>query len=60
METNKDLILGYRVIFPDAPSEDYPDVDSAWARREEYITKTRKIPYVRPIRPTDPEFRSKG
>ena len=39
-------ITGYRVFFPDAPPEDYPDVDAAWGRRTEYLEQTGQMPYV--------------
>lgn len=49
-------ITGYRVFFPDAPPEDYPDVDSAWKRRSEYIEQTGGLPYVHPLRLGGPEY----
>ena len=49
-------ITGYRVFFPDAPPEDYPDVDSAWARRCEYIKQTGQMPYVHTLRLGGPEY----
>jgi hypothetical protein len=41
-------ITGYRVFFHDPKMlpEDYPDVDSAWARRGEYYEQTGQMPYV--------------
>ena len=53
---NTPSILGYRVFFPDAPPEDFPDVETAWARREEYIKQTGQMPYVHSWREGGPEF----
>jgi hypothetical protein len=49
-------ITGYRVFFPDAPPEDFIDVDSAWSRRNYYIDQTGKIPYVHPLREGGPGY----
>ena len=49
-------ITGYRVFFPDAPPEDYPDVDSAWARRCQYMEQTGGPCYVHTLRLGGPEF----
>jgi len=48
-------ITGYRVFFPDCPPEDYPDVDSAWARKCEYEEATGTPPYVHTLRLGGPE-----
>lgn len=50
-------ITGYRVFFPDdnmAP-EDFPDVDSAWQRRCDYLGKTGQAPYVHTLYLGGPE-----
>ena len=52
-------IIGYRLFFPNNafPPEDYPDVDSAWARKEEYERDySGPPPYVHTIRLGGPEF----
>ena len=49
------LIIGYRVFFPDAPPEDYPDVDSAWNRRCEHLEQTGQMPYVHTLYLGGPE-----
>lgn len=45
-------ITGYRLIFSDSTKlpEDFPDVDSAWTRRCEYLKQTGDAPYVHPLR----------
>jgi hypothetical protein len=51
-------IVGYRLFFPNnaLPPEDYPDVDSAWARKTEYEEQFGAPPYVHTIRLGGPEF----
>lgn len=51
-------IIGYRVFFPDPEKlpEDFPDVESAWARRGKYAEATGQVPYVHPLREGEPEF----
>jgi len=49
-------ITGYRVFFPDAPPEDYSDVDSAWQRRCDYMEQTGKMPYIHTLRLGGPEY----
>jgi hypothetical protein len=56
METKQELILGYRIFFPDAPPEDFPNVETAWARRCEYMEQTGQMPYVHSLREGGPEF----
>jgi hypothetical protein len=48
-------ITGYRVFFPDAPPEDYPDVDLAWARRCDYMEQTGGHCYVHTLYLGGPE-----
>jgi hypothetical protein len=48
-------ITGYRVFFPNLPPEDFPDVDSAWARRGEYLEATGQKPYVHTLYLGGPE-----
>jgi len=47
--------MGYRVFLPDAPPEDFPTVAAAWARRNEYLEATGKIPYVHTLYLGGPE-----
>jgi hypothetical protein len=51
-------ITGYRVFFPDPTMlpEDFPDVDSAWKRRCDYLEKTNQAPYIHTLRLGGPEF----
>ena len=49
-------ITGYRVFFPDAPPEDFPNVDAAWDRRCEYLESTGQMPYVHTLRLGGSEF----
>ena len=48
-------ITGYRIFFPDCPPEDFPDVDSAWERRCQYIEQTGGMPYVHTLYLGGPE-----
>lgn len=48
-------ITGYRVFF-DTHWEDFPDVDSAWKRRCEYLEQTGQMPYVHTLYLGGPEF----
>ncbi len=48
-------ITGYRVFFPDRPPEDFPNLDTAWARRCEHFEKTGEAPYVHTLRLGGPE-----
>ena len=51
-------ITGYRVFFPNPEMlpEDFPNVDSAWKRRCEYLEQTGQMPYVHTLYLGGPEF----
>ncbi len=49
-------VIGYRIFFPNLPPEDFPDVDSAWARRGEYLEATGQMPYVHTLHLGGPEY----
>jgi hypothetical protein len=52
---NNQPITGYRVFFPDAPPEDFPDVEAAWDRRCKYLEATGQMPYVHTLYLGGPE-----